>query len=499
MELSDYVRIVRKGWSLVAAGVLLGLGAGVLALVLLPASWVSTTQVFVSVQGVDQSSAQEIVQGSSAAQQKVTSYLAVATSARVLQPVIDELGLDTSTTELASRVTATSPANTVIVVVSAVDSDPAVAQRIAAAVGASFTTVVADELELPVGGGPTPVRVETIEPASAPTDPASPRLATTLGLGLLGGLVLGLAGAALRAVLDTKIRGLADVAQVTDAAVIGAVGYDATVVSRPLFVHTDPRSPRAEAFRSLRTNLQFLDVDTHGRSVVLTSALPSEGKSTTSANLAIAIAETGASVVVVDGDLRRPRLAEVMGLDGAVGLTDVLIGRTELVDVLQPWGRGRLSVLAAGTTPPNPSELLGSRAMAALVDELTATFDHVIIDAPPLLPVTDAAVISTMTSGTIVVVGAGRVTGGQLTHALGVLDRVGSRVLGIVLTMVPAKGAAAYGYTSYESYYGDSPTTATVPTAVDVLPGSSRRGDRGTAVPAVQAVPAGTAGLTTSS
>jgi capsular exopolysaccharide synthesis family protein len=484
MELSDYVRIVRKGWAVIAAGLVLGLAAGVLALVLLPASYVSTTRVFVSVQGVDQSSAQEIVQGSSAAQQKVTSYLDVATSARVLRPVIDELGLDTTTAELATRVSATSPANTVIVVLTASDHDPEVARHIASAVGSSFTTVVADELELPVGGGPTPVRVETIEPASVPTSPSSPRIATTIGLGVLGGLVLGLGGAVLRAVLDTKIRGLADVQQVTDAAVIGAVGFDSTVKTRPLFVHTDPRSPRAEAFRSLRTNLQFLDVDTKGRSVVLTSALPAEGKSTTSANLAIAIAETGASVVVVDGDLRRPRLADVMGLDGAVGLTDVLIGRAELTDVLQPWGRGRLSVLAAGTTPPNPSELLGSRAMAALVDELTSTFDHVIIDAPPLLPVTDAAVISTMTSGAIVVVGAGRATRGQLTQALGLLDRIGSRVLGIVATMVPAKGADAYGYTTYESYYGDSPSPTAVPAPVDGQPGTGRRGARRAAAPA---------------
>jgi len=481
MELSDYVRIARRGWALIVGGLALGLGLGVLALVALPASYVSTTKLFVSVQGIDQTSAQDIVQGSSAAQQKVTSYLSVATSTRVLQPVVDELDLDTTTDELAERVAATSPANTVIVVITASDGDPELARRIAAAVGDSFRTVVADEIELPVGGGPTPVRVETIEPASSPTAPASPRLATTLGIGLLGGFVLGTGAAALRAVLDTKIRGLADVHQVTDTPVIGAVGYDPTVKSRPLFVHTDPRSPRAEAFRSLRTNLQFLDVDTAGRSFVLTSALPSEGKSTTSANLAIAIAETGASVVVVDGDLRRPRLAEVMGLDGTVGLTDVLIGRAELTDVLQPWGRGGLTVLAAGTTPPNPSELLGSRAMAELLGELTTAFDYVIVDAPPLLPVTDAAVISTMTSGAILVVGAGRASRGQLQQALGVLARIGSRVLGVVATMVPAKGAHAYGYATYESYYGETPSADDPSAGGDPAGGGPAAGRRATA------------------
>lgn len=465
MQLSDYVRIVRRGWAFIAAGLALGLLLGLVALAVLPKSYVSTTKLFISVQGLDQSSAAEIVQGSSAAQQKVRSYVDVATSHNVLQPVIDELGLPVTSSELASRVSATSPANTVIIQISVTDRDPALAQKIADAIGSSFTSVVTDDLEAPVGGGLAPVRVATTEPAALPLQPATPRLATTIGLGLLGGLVLGLTAAALRSTLDTKLRGLSDIAQVTDAAVLGVIGYDSSVRTHPLFVHSDPRSPRAEAFRSLRTNLQFVGLSEAGRSFVVTSSLPSEGKSTTSANLAIALAESGARVVLVDGDLRRPRLAELMGLDGTAGLTDALIGRTELDDVLQPWGRGGLTVLPAGMTPPNPSELLGSLGMQALLDELGAAFDFVIIDAPPLLPVTDAAVISTRTSGAIMVAASGRASRGQLAQALDILDRIGSRVVGVVATMVPVKSTGSYGYASYDSYYGPSiPSTTTAPT-----------------------------------
>jgi succinoglycan biosynthesis transport protein ExoP len=192
-----------------------------------------------------------------------------------------------------------------------------------------------------------------------------------------------------------------------------------------------------------------LEVESGGRSFVITSSIPSEGKTTTSANLAIALADSGAQVVIIDGDLRRPKLASYMGLEGAVGLTDVLISRTELADALQPWGRGNLVVLPAGTVPPNPSELLGSRAMASLIQTLEAEFDVVLIDLPPLLPVTDAALVSKLTRGALVVVAAGRTHKGELAGAIATLENVGANVAGVILTMLPTKGPDAYGYGRY--------------------------------------------------
>jgi polysaccharide biosynthesis transport protein len=223
-----------------------------------------------------------------------------------------------------------------------------------------------------------------------------------------------------------------------------------------LIVQADPHSPRAEAFRTLRTNLQFVDAANHPRSIVFTSSLPGEGKTTTAANLAITMAAGGSRVCVVEGDLRRPRLLEYMGLDGSVGLTNVLIGQTDVTDALQQFSDGGLYVLGAGPIPPNPSELLGSTAMEKTLRELESRFDVVIIDTPPLLPVTDAAVLSTIVGGTVLVVGAGRVDRQNLTRSLQSLDAVKGRVLGLVVNMVPTKGADAYSYYR-EGYAPESP------------------------------------------
>jgi Mrp family chromosome partitioning ATPase len=166
----------------------------------------------------------------------------------------------------------------------------------------------------------------------------------------------------------------------------------------------------------------------------VTSSLSGEGKTTTTANLAIALAETGARVAMIDGDLRLPRLA----------------------DVLQHWGSTQLFVLPAGRVPPNPSELLGSRAMLALLDQMSSQFDYILIDAPPLLPVTDAAVLSKLTSGAIVIAAAARTRRSELASALTSLEHVGSKTLGIVVTMLPTNGPDSYGYASYTAYHSDA-------------------------------------------
>jgi succinoglycan biosynthesis transport protein ExoP len=266
---------------------------------------------------------------------------------------------------------------------------------------------------------------------------------------MLIGLAVGIGLAVLRQVLDTRIRNERDVELVTDAAIIGGIVYDPKAATRPLIVQDDPRSPRAESFRTLRTNLQFLDVGQGGRSFIVTSSVQSEGKSTTTANLAIALADSGVRVLLVDADLRRPKVANYMGLEGSVGLTDVLIGHVALDDVVQEWGRGRLSVLPAGTVPPNPSELLGSAAMGRLITELRSKFDVVLFDTPPLLPVTDAAILSRFVGGVILVVAAGRANRHHVGGAIAALTNVGSSVSGIVLTMLPTKGPDAYGYGRY--------------------------------------------------
>lgn len=460
MELRDYLRILHKYWVLILAVTLLGIATGAVATILTTPKYEAKTQLYVSVRG-EGTSTSDLTQGSNFARQSVQSYIRIATTDKVLGPVLEELGLEETSAQLAAKVRASAPLNTSIIDIFVTNSDPIMAADIANAVGLSFAHVVQDELEIlekkegPDGTSETlsPVKLTTVQQAMPPTAPTSPNLKMNLALGALVGLALGIGIAVLRTVLDTRIHSLHDIEQVTDAPLIGGISYDPEATSRPLIVHADPRSPRAESFRTLRTNLQFLAVneggEKRGRSFVISSAGPGEGKSTTTANLAIALSETGAKVVLIDGDLRLPKVAEYMGLEGGAGLTDVLIGRAEVTEVLQRWGRGHLYVLPAGKVPPNPSELLGSNIMGELMETLHEHFDFILVDAPPLLLVTDAAVISKRTNGTIVVAASGSTKKQALAMGLRALAAAGGIVRGIIVTMLPTKGADSYGYGAY--------------------------------------------------
>lgn len=454
MELRDYIRTVRKGWILIVAVVLAGGAAGVAFSLLATPKYDASTQLYVSVQPSDSATANDLVQGSSAAQRKVKSYVDVVTSSRVLQPVVDDLQLDFSAGQLRGMITAESQNNTVLLTITVRDVQAQRAAQIANAVGARFADVV-NELERPEAGGPSSVKIATIEPAGTPQSQSSPRTTQNIVFGLLIGLLIGTGAVVFRSSIDTRIYSNLDIESLSKAPVLGNIGFNPDAKERPLVVSTDPMSPRAEAFRSLRTNLQFVNLGSSKRCFVITSSLPGEGKTTTTSNLGVALSETGASVVMVDGDLRLPRLAETMGLEGAVGLTDVLIGRTNIADVLQPWGGRSLFVLPAGRIPPNPSELLGSRAMTGVIEALTESFDYVLIDAPPLLPVTDAAVISKQAGGTLLVAASGRTRKADFLEAARKLDSAGSALLGAILTMTPEKGPDAYGYGSYGAYGQD--------------------------------------------
>jgi succinoglycan biosynthesis transport protein ExoP len=197
-----------------------------------------------------------------------------------------------------------------------------------------------------------------------------------------------------------------------------------------VILRNQPLSAPSEAVRRLRTNLQFIDVVNRPTSVVISSSIPDEGKSTIAINLAVALADTGARVILIDADLRQPSIAEYLSIEGEVGLTTVLIGRADAEDVVQPFGTSRLNVLPTGPIPPNPSELLGSPAMARLLDRLTAEYDMVLLDSPPLLPVTDAAVLGKLAGGVLLVVGTDRAQRPQLQETLVSLDTAGAHICG---------------------------------------------------------------------
>jgi polysaccharide biosynthesis transport protein len=440
VELVDYLRILRKRWLIIIVLTLFGISASASATILMTPQYRATTQVFVYVPTTG--TVGELAQGGSFAQNQVRSYAEAVSTPRVLDDVVTRLGLGETAEQLGESVTAQAPLNTVNIEIAVVRESPTEAADIANATTSSFRAVISDITQ-------GQVSVSVLRQASVPATPISPNVPLNLALGLLSGLAIGIGIAVLREVLDTRIHGQRDVEAVNTAPIIGGIAFDPNAIKRPLIVQEDPHSPRAEAFRTLRTNLQFLDIEPGARSFVVTSAVPNEGKTTTAANLAIALADSGARVVIVDADLRRPKLATYLGIEGAVGLTDVLIRQAQLDDVLQSWGRRGLTVLPSGTVPPNPSELLGSRAMQSLVRALEQKFDVVLIDTPPLLPVTDAAVVSKTTKGTLLITAAGRTHRGELRAAIEALENVDAHISGIVLTMLPTKGPDAYGYGRY--------------------------------------------------
>lgn len=448
MELADYVDLLRKRWRWIAAVAAAGLVSAFAFSMLSTPVYSATAQVFVSVSGTDTTA--DLVQGSTFTTKQVASYAQLVDSPSVLDPVIADLGLEQSAGELAEQVTAQAPLDTVLINITADDPSAELSAAIANGTAESLAATVA-AIEKPSTDQPSPVRISTVRSAVVPDAAVSPNTPLNLAIGLLVGLALGFGTALLRERMDTRIRTQDDVRAVTDTAIIGSISYDESAADLPLIVQESPRSARSEAFRRLRTNLQFLALDRERRAIVITSAIPGEGKSTTAINMAISLADAGTKVVLVDADLRRPTVSKYMGLEGATGLTTVLIGKVAVEDAIQEWGNPNLRVLASGQIPPNPSELLGSLHMAELIQKLGSEYDVVLIDTAPLLPVTDGAILARLAAGAVVVVGAGTTHRPQVEEALEALSTVGANVLGIVANRLPMTERG--GYYRYEYQY----------------------------------------------
>lgn len=448
MELREYVLIWRRNWVLIIVMTILGLAAGAGITALMTPEYESRTQLYVSVRSEEETTG-DLVQGATYSGQVVNSYVDVVTSGVVLDPVVQQLQLEQSATELAGQVNASTPPNSALINITATSSSAEEAALIANAVGESFKQVVQTQLEPENASGPSPIALTTTQVALEPPTPARPSVNINLLFGLLLGLLLGFGIAVLRTVLDNRVHSLEDVTQVTDKPILGGIVNDPKSSRHGLIAHTKPLSRQAEAYRALRTNLQFVNINSTEKIGVVTSAKPSEGKTTTVLNLALTMSQAGSKVAVVEGDLRAPTFAKYLDIEGGAGLTDVLIGKAELDDVIQHWGQTPFYVLPAGRIPPNPSELLGSARMEEVLDALTESFDYVLIDSPPVLSVTDAAVIGKKTAGVFVVAAAGSTLKQDITNSVQVLETAGAHVFGVVTTKLPVKGPHAYSYGAY--------------------------------------------------
>ncbi len=303
--------------------------------------------------------------------------------------------------------------------------------------------------------------ISVVEPAEVPKKPIRPRVLLNTILGLLVGMVLSVGGVLVIEYLDDTLKTPDEVGATLQLTTLGAIprtrqdNNDANG-ERQLVTFLNPKSPISEAYRILRTNLQFSSLDKPLHTLLVTSANPSEGKSTTAANLAIVIAQTGQKVVLVDTDLRRPVIHKVFDVPNNVGLTSALLtapDASSLPQMIQPTQIKNLSVLVSGPLPPNPSELLGSQRMRDLIETLCNVADVVIFDSPPALAVTDAAVLARQLDGVLLVIDSGETREPLARRASEELRKVNAHILGVALNRLSP--ATTDGYYYYHHYYSD--------------------------------------------
>lgn len=443
MDLHQYLQIFRRHWRSIVGMLLLSVGLAVGLVFVQNPTYSSSASIFLTVRSG--ASASELYQGVTYTESQVASYVTVAGTARVLDPVIEEFGLDYTTEEFAEEVSITSPTGTSIIEVAVEDGDAQRSADLSNAVADSLVLAV-DELSPPDPDGERLVSALVIDPALASDEPVSPQPVAYVAAGILVGLALGLGQALFRGLLDTRVRTFADLQPLVEAPLLGSVPALTGGAERALD-ETGAQWAKGEAYRRLRTNVAFVGLGGERKSsMVVTSALASEGKTETITNLARVLAQAGETVLLIDADLREPQVANRMRLDNGLGLSDVLTGRAHFQQVMIPVNTN-LTVLTSGTVPPNPSELLGSGAMSQLLAMVEQQYDYVLFDAPPLLPVTDAVVLAKQTAGAIVVARSGMVRTHQVEAALALLDAVDAEVLGFVIT-----GGPADQVTSYQGY-----------------------------------------------
>jgi capsular exopolysaccharide synthesis family protein len=446
VDFKQFLLVLRRRWRSVVLLFLFALGVAAGISYALTPQYESTAKVFLSVNTKSATDASAVTYFLNT---RAQSYADLAQSSELAGRVIEVLDLDMTPAELSSQISTEVVEETSLITITVTDEDPNDAQKIADVVTSEFQAYT-EELETVGDSGESQVVVHITDPPEYNGSPVSPDWVINLLAGGLIGLLVGLALAIARELLDRTVRTADHIAESTDAPVLASIGFDSDIRSAPLLTDMGAFAARTEAFRLLRTNLQFIDIDQRARVLVVTSAVPGEGKTMTSTNLAVALAQTGRTVLIIDADLRRPRVASTLGVDPAIGLTTALVGKTQIEDAIQVHEPSGLHVLASGAKPPNPTEILQSRVTHDLIRRLRQSYDMIIIDAPPLLPVADASVLSNLADGSILVIRHGQTTRDQVTEAVNRVNQVGGRLYGVVVNMVAKRAIGSYYYYYYE-------------------------------------------------
>ncbi|MDR2322637.1 MAG: polysaccharide biosynthesis tyrosine autokinase [Microbacterium sp.] len=460
MTVLDLFTLLRRGWFYLAAGLLLGALVGFGYAQTLTPVYTSQATGFIAATGT------AVIAGSDEAVARAGAYMPLINTSQVRDEIAKEAGVKTS--DLHGSLSARVVPGSTLVEVTADAADPKSALKLANGALHALAKVVAHIEDVAQSAAPADpsappkpgssantalggIAIVPMDEAVAPTRPSAPNKPLIAGIGAGAGLVLGLIVLLLRRAMDVRVRAHTDVATLLGAGVLGRVprmrknGQGRTAELARAVAH--------EAYRQIRTGLRFASVDQEVRVVMVTSANLGEGKSETTRALARVLAESGQRTLVIDGDLRRPTIAKGFDIDEAIGLSEVLSGQVPIGSAIRRTEDPNLFVLPAGGIPPNPSEMLGSAAFQQLLARLRQDF-FIVVDAPPVLAVTDASVLSSVVDGLVFVVAMGRTRRAELVEARTQLEQVRARILGVVLNLVSLRGGDnGYGYYRKNSRY----------------------------------------------
>jgi non-specific protein-tyrosine kinase len=464
LSLHEYRQLLRDGKWWIAAGLIFGMLGGLLiALTSVPSYVATTTLYFAGIEGGGEPG--QVYNGALLAEEKAHAYAQLIVSDRVL----DEVRSDTGGPVAASAIKVQSTAGNPTLIVKVADPSAQRAAMVANSL-AEKTANLVSELERPrdpILSTVTTLRV--LAPAAVPTTPASPNLKVDVLVGAVIGTFLGLSVALIRRSLDRSVRTREALEELTGLPLLGTVPYDKPSRRTPSLIPARPRGQVAEAVRQLRVNLRSAGIGSSRTSLLVTSAVAGEGKTSLVCNLAAAFGLEGDRVLMIDADLRRPSVGNYLGINPTSGLSTVLLGERQPHDAVESWRGGLFDVLASGPIPENPSELLGSKRTGVMLTELDGRYDVVLIDSPALLPVADGSVLARACDAVLLVVRRGRTPASEVTDALAALRAVSARVLGCAFFMEPQRSRTFRSRTDYSSARRSQPSP--VP-RTDVSPSS---------------------------
>jgi len=469
VELVSYLAMLRRRWLVIALCIVAGLAGGYDLGHRGTKEYRASAQCLVNIPVAG--SVEDALAASQLTSNLVETYATLVTSQELVgraERILQGQGIPPG--EIGS-LSAGAETGSYLITITAQDSSPMVAQATANAAA----TALVDAVALFQQGAPAPISIKITTHASLPAVPVSPRPGLDLTVGLILGLLVGLGLAGALEALDRTVKTVAQADLAFEAPLLGLVPRRR---SSALVFDAENSGPDGEPYRSLRTAVRFLGSGQPLRTLLITSPTPGDGKTTTAANLAVALALSGERVVVVDADLRLATLAGTFGLERAIGLTTLVLGRATIDDVLQEWRPG-LSVMASGPLPPNPSEILGSQLTNSVLKELVKRSDIVIIDAPPVLPVADAVALAAQVDGVILVARHGGTLRISAAESRRRLEAVGANIVGYVLNGVPRSEVPDYygGYDPYEEVNVSRPAreaSSSGPPTRDVVPAAQQ-------------------------